>query len=203
MRDDRERIFSRIRNALEELPTRTGRPEIDPGDLIVPHRLPEGELWEAFAGNLAKVRGLYCESPGSLVEFLEKEGAKVGYCDPALRDEVGDALAAQFEIRYVFSRETVDEIDFGITLGSGVIAESGTIILRDRETGNRLAALAPWIHVAAVRREAIFRSIGDALQELGDDPNTVWVTGPSKTADVEGILIEGVHGPGEQVCLRV
>ena len=37
--------------------------------------------------------------------------------------------------------------------------------------------------------------------ELGNDPNTIWVTGPSKTADVEGILIEGVHGPGAQIAL--
>ena len=36
-----------------------------------------------------------------------------------------------------------------------------------------------------------------------DAPNTIWCTGPSKTADVEGILIEGVHGPGEQVALLI
>jgi len=31
----------------------------------------------------------------------------------------------------------------------------------------------------------------------------IWCTGPSKTADVEGILIEGVHGPGQQIALVV
>ena len=38
---------------------------------------------------------------------------------------------------------------------------------------------------------------------LGDSSNIVWATGPSKTADVEGILIEGVHGPGEEIALLV
>jgi L-lactate dehydrogenase complex protein LldG len=38
---------------------------------------------------------------------------------------------------------------------------------------------------------------------MPDDPNIIWVTGPSKTADVEGILIQGVHGPGVQGCLLV
>ena len=43
----------------------------------------------------------------------------------------------------------------------------------------------------------------DGIAALGDDPNTIWVTGPSKTADVEGILIQGVHGPGIQIALIV
>ena len=36
---------------------------------------------------------------------------------------------------------------------------------------------------------------------LARDPNIVRMTGLSKTADVEGILIEGVHGPGRQIAL--
>ena len=43
----------------------------------------------------------------------------------------------------------------------------------------------------------------DAIAALPEDPNGIWVTGPSKTADVEGILIQGVHGPGIQGCLLV
>jgi L-lactate dehydrogenase complex protein LldG len=45
--------------------------------------------------------------------------------------------------------------------------------------------------------------VPDALLAPDEDPNVIWVTGPSKTADVEGILIEGVHGPGEQAVLLV
>jgi len=47
----------------------------------------------------------------------------------------------------------------------------------------------------------VVQSVAQAVAMLGDDPNTIWVTGPSKTADVEGILIEGVHGPGRQIAL--
>ena len=65
------------------------------------------------------------------------------------------------------------------------------------------SALAPWVHVAVVRREDIHCDISQAVAALGDDPNVIWCTGPSKTADVEGILIEGVHGPGEQLALIV
>jgi len=56
---------------------------------------------------------------------------------------------------------------------------------------------------AVVRKDTIHRLVADALAAMPDDPNIIWVTGPSKTADVEGILIQGVQGPGVQACLVV
>jgi L-lactate dehydrogenase complex protein LldG len=95
----------------------------------------------------------------------------------------------------------VNEIDAAFTPSAGAIAESGSIILSDESTPDRLAALAPWHHIALVSRAEIHRTIADALAAMPADPNLIWVTGPSKTADVEGILIQGVHGPGAQACL--
>ena len=57
-----------------------------------------------------------------------------------------------------------------------------------------------WLQMA-VGASIDFALIADALAAMPDDPNLIWVTGPSKTADVEGILIQGVHGPGAQACL--
>jgi L-lactate dehydrogenase complex protein LldG len=95
----------------------------------------------------------------------------------------------------------VDEFDFGITRATSAIAETGTIVLQDKKTPDRLGALAPWTHIAVVEASDLIPSVVQAIQALPQDPNVIWVTGPSKTADVEGILIEGVHGPGIQACL--
>ena len=54
-----------------------------------------------------------------------------------------------------------------------------------------------------ISRANLYRDLPAAVAALGRDPNVVWCTGPSKTADVEGILIEGVHGPGVQIALFV
>jgi len=70
-------------------------------------------------------------------------------------------------------------------------------------SGGRSSFPSSWTHIAVVRKDTIHRSVADALAAMPDDPNIIWVTGPSKTADVEGILIQGVQGPGVQACLVV
>jgi L-lactate dehydrogenase complex protein LldG len=141
-------------------------------------------------------------SIAELAEFLTSQQQRHGYCDPALFETVGAPLAAAgLTVETEYDRSRYDDYQFGITRASGAIAESGTLILDDLNTSNRLAALSPWTHVAVLDRATIHLTISDGLAALGSSPNVVWATGPSKTADVEGILIEGVHGPGEQIAL--
>jgi L-lactate dehydrogenase complex protein LldG len=108
-----------------------------------------------------------------------------------------------FELDSTLARARIDADDLGITRAAGAIAETGTVILDDATTSTRLSALAPWIHVAIVRRADIHRSLCAEISALGGAPYVVWCTGPSKTADVEGTLIQGVHGPGEPIALIV
>lgn len=138
---------------------------------------------------------------GPLVALLDKNGWRHGCCDPALWPRLAGAFPATFTVETGFDRGRVDDYAFGITAASGAIAETGTLVLGDRPTFFRLAALAPWVHIAVLGRNQIVPDIPAALAAMPDDPNLIWVTGPSKTADVEGILIEGVHGPGVQVAL--
>jgi L-lactate dehydrogenase complex protein LldG len=201
--DDREQVFASVRQALANRTTKTPRPQIDGGKLVAEGRLQGEDLWGAFAANFTGVRGFYHTSVAEVSAFLKNQESNCGYCDPAFRELVGEPLSADFEIVYEYSRAAVDAIDFGITAATSVIAETGTIILNDRDTTNRLAALAPWVHIAVAQTGAIHRTLVDAIAAFGDDPNIVMVTGPSKTADVEGIMIEGVHAPGEQILLRI
>lgn len=199
---EREKVFSDLRKALQGV-EKVARPEIDFSQTVAENRLREDGLWQCFANNFQGVRGKYIDSIPDLAAFIRENGLKKGYCDPRLRERVGEPLKAYFEVEFVYSRQNVDELEFGITVGSGVVAETGSIILEDGQTSNRLAAIAPWLHVAVVREDAIYRTVGQALCNMGDDPNIIWVTGPSKTGDIEGILVKGVHGPGEQVCFRL
>ena len=200
----RSEIFSKIRAATAKVGNKTACPDYDPGVAHSQPRLDGTDLWEVFSRNLKAVNGKPMASVQDLAEFLKQTGQARGYCDPALHEEVGRKLEeAGLQVETSYDRERFEDYQFGITRASGAIAESGTVILDDHLTTHRLAALTPWVHVAVFRRGEIHRTIPDAIAAFGESPNIIWATGPSKTADVEGILIEGVHGPGEQIALML
>ena len=200
----KEAIFSKIQSATSALKSKAPLPEYD---ISITHSQPKLEgtdLWEIFTRNFAAVHGRAMTSVNELAEFLKSTNQLHGYCDPALMDSVGSKLAAAgLTVETTYDRARYDDYQFGITRASGAIAESGSVILDDDRTSHRLAALSPWVHVAVLEKYEIHRTISDAIAALGDSPNIIWCTGPSKTADVEGILIEGVHGPGEQIALLI
>ena len=216
---NRDLVYSRIDAALAPLRQEASEgkrilaeyPDYDE-NLSVTHNLPDlGEgpdaLWKIFAHKVAAVNGQAMESPSEVIKFFSDNGCKLGYCDAALL-EIFQAAATEAKADVTFETDfkmdDPDRYDFGITRASGAIAETGSIIFSDEASSSRLAALAPWVHVAALKKEDILADCPTAIREkLGTDPNVIWATGPSKTADVEGILIEGVHGPGVQICCLV
>lgn len=201
---DRETIFKDIRAALAPLEgERTPYPEWG-DDLVVTENQPAGldQDVDRFKYRLEAVHGAFIKGLPALREWLQQEGLTRGYIDPALKEQFGAELEG-LELETELDRSRIDEYTFGITRGSGGIAETGTIILTDRKTSSRLGALAPWVHVTLIKEEEIYPDVPSAVAAFDDDPSIVFVTGPSKTADVEGILIEGVHGPGKQLCCLI
>ncbi len=201
MSADREQILSRVRSALAPLTQRATLPDWTTELVIMRQARGTADAWTLFAERLRGVNGTPMTSVAELVALLEKNNWRHGYCDPALWLKLAPAFPTTIKVETVFDRTRVDDYQFGITRASAAIAETGTIALTDLDTSSRLAALAPWVHVAVLARDRIFHDIPQAVTALPNDPNIIWCTGPSKTADVEGILIEGVHGPGLQVAL--
>lgn len=89
---------------------------------------------------------------------------------------------------------TVDIAIVPATLG---IATLGSVLLE----GPRLPPMTAEITVALLPREHLVATLHDALASHRPGPTRLLVTGPSKTADIEGILITGVHGPRRFIVL--
>lgn len=199
---EREAILARVKSALAPLPERAKLPDFEADLAVVRQVLAGKDLVQAFTERLTAVHGEVFLTPAALAERLTAGGWTRGYCDPALLPLLGEALQG-LAVETTFDRTRIDDYAFGITRASAGIAETGTVILKDRATSSRLAALTPWVHVAVLSKKDLLADISQAVLVFGDDPNTIWCTGPSKTADVEGILIQGVHGPGAQFALIV
>jgi L-lactate dehydrogenase complex protein LldG len=96
--------------------------------------------------------------------------------------------------------ETLFNADAAVTGVVAAIAETGTIVCASGAETARGTSLIPPVHVALVGATQIVPDLLDYFARLGRDveppANVNLITGPSKTADIEGILITGVHGPG-------
>jgi len=203
MDGERERVLGRVRAALAPLARRAPMPEYDSGLELARRRAAAADPLAEFAERIRAVNGEVVPDAPALAATLRERGWTRGYCDPALWGELAPHFGQGFTVETRFDRSRVDDYQFGITRGAGAIAETGTIILNDGTSSSRIGALAPWAHVAVISRSTLYGDLPEAVAALGSDPNVVWCTGPSKTADVEGILIEGMHGPGVQIAMFV
>lgn len=100
----------------------------------------------------------------------------------------------------------------GITGVDFVLAESGSLVLSSVTEGSQLASLAPPLHIALYRPQQAVAFLEELLDVLPIERSSnaprpgrsvVFVTGPSRTADIEQILIRGVHGPREVHAILV
>lgn len=97
-------------------------------------------------------------------------------------------------------RELCATVDIGITSADYALADTGTLVMLSSPQEARMISLLPPAHIAVVPRARILTGL-DELFALLPNPaestsSLVLITGPSRTADIEQILVRGVHGPG-------
>lgn len=103
-------------------------------------------------------------------------------------------------------RNLLARADLGLSGVDYVIAETGTLVLTAQAGQMRGVSLLPPVHVAVARTSQVIATLADYLllvQATGLDLQkqltscVSFVTGPSRTGDIELKLTIGVHGPGE------
>lgn len=87
------------------------------------------------------------------------------------------------------------ECEFAVTRADLGIAETGSLVIANQRLRPRLASLTPEIHVAILRKDNVVASLDEALGRFKQ--SFVVITGPSRTADIEGVIVRGAHGPRE------
>jgi L-lactate dehydrogenase complex protein LldG len=109
--------------------------------------------------------------------------------------------AAILEPRPARGFEPLFDAAAGISDVDAGLADSGTLVLSSGALRGRGVSIVPPVHVALLPLSRIVPDLLDWAAATPSNPpatasHTVLITGPSKTADIEGVLITGVHGPG-------
>jgi L-lactate utilization protein LutC len=150
---------------------------------------------DVFKENLESVAG-HCVITADVADVLRKIVADLR----AQRIAISDAPElADFGV--MPERDQIFNFDVGITKAQAAIAETGTLVLDSSCERNRLVSLVPPVHIAIVAASRIYPTVADVLAMLQNgkemSPAITFITGPSRTADIELTLTIGVHGPQE------
>jgi L-lactate dehydrogenase complex protein LldG len=90
----------------------------------------------------------------------------------------------------------LDALDAVLTTCAAAVADSGTIVLdAGPGQGRRAATLLPDLHVCVVEAAQVVSSLPEVMPRLDPRRPLTWISGPSATADIEMIRVQGVHGP--------
>ncbi|MBL8103778.1 MAG: LUD domain-containing protein, partial [Anaerolineales bacterium] len=158
------------------------------------HGFPQSDInpVEQFTKELTALGGhvYQTHSPTQgILEFLKSRGLNKILLEPNTLDE---SLLQKAGIGFTY--ETDPEILVGVTNALCGLADTGSVLEAD---GALHASLLPEIHIAVLKLNDILPSLSDAVHLVKDKKAAVFITGPSRTADIEMTLTIGVHGPKE------
>ncbi len=201
-------------NILHRIRTGIGRSAGEPPPAPPPVRLrvPEVDIEARIASMIARVEALAgnahrdVDARRFIAEAIEGKTAVAS--NAPLLEELGITRLAGVRSGITNRDELRDACataDFGITGADYALADTGTLVTIASPEEARLVSLLPPAHIAVVPRSRILSGL-DELFTLLPNPaevssSMVLITGPSRTADIEQILVRGVHGPGQITVL--
>ena len=213
--DSREQILATIRKAVG---TSARRDRASAPEIISRNSVEETsvELSGRFRSEITRIGGRFhhatnAESACAYIEQVaDAEGARTIICSNArIADEFGIAnrLAAK-GIAFITDPSESDIVEnaagaeIGVTGVDYALAETGSLVLLARPGQPRSVSLLPPVHIALIRPEQIIRGFDELFELLRADfeatgvkSAVTFITGPSRTADIELTLVVGVHGP--------
>jgi len=128
----------------------------------------------------------------AVIELLKSRGLNTIHLEPNTLDE---SLLQKADI--VFTRDPDPALKAGVTKAICGLADTGSVLIVNGNGNPLHASLLPEIHIAILAKSKILPSLSDAMYLIKDTRAAVFITGPSRTADIEMTLTIGVHGPKE------
>jgi len=180
----------------------------EPSDIISLFK----QQYEALAGRVYSA-----SSPAAAVTFIKDIFATSSVSKPVaaiLPATLDDAITSFFNNSGIVPipidlhnqplQHEIGKADVGLSACDFGIASTGTVVEVTTDDAHRLGSSLPRVHIAFLPAKEIVRTLEDSIPRLRriyrDNPkscNITFISGPSRTADIEMKLFLGVHGPQE------
>jgi L-lactate dehydrogenase complex protein LldG len=222
---EREKILGRVREALKH-PTHHHAPTEPacgtPATGTPRQWLPKaGESFEEqvalFSSNaeMLKAEFLLLNSTAAVRDALtalrEREGWKRAACHSG---ELTDAFCPWLELPLMrtdraYEKLELEQCDVGVSECDALVAQTGSVLVTSRSAGGRALSCLPPHHVVLARASQFVADLPAAFELLRKKyaenyPSMIsFITGPSRTGDIERILVLGAHGPKKLTILCV
>jgi L-lactate dehydrogenase complex protein LldG len=202
----RDLMLRDVRKALGRHPGQDV-PSPPPVRLVIPN-VPVAQRIDSMLERVAALAGktLHAKSVGEARDYVASviQGKRAVTSNaPFLRDcgitelpGVRSGISDREELRSLCAT-----FDYGISSADYALSDTGSLVMISSPAEARLVSLLPPAHIAVVPASKLLTGL-DELYSILPRPaeqtsSMVLITGPSRTADIEQILVRGVHGPGE------
>jgi len=133
-----------------------------------------------------------------IIKFLKARGIDRIHLEP---DTLDEALLRTCGITATSTPDPAVRV--GVTKAVCGLADTGSILVTDGAGSPLHASLLPEVHIAVLKKSALLPSLQQAMHLVHGSAAAVFITGSSRTADIEMTLTMGVHGPGEILVFLV
>jgi L-lactate dehydrogenase complex protein LldG len=197
---------------LTVLPEEVARPWLPDGGQTPAARL------ELLLANLVKLRAVVQQAAdltaaGDYLFTLarERDWHRVAWhAHPLVEPLLAGVPCATYRVDAAdFDKNALESCDAGITSCEALVAQTGSILVSSATSGGRALSILPHVHVVIATPDQIVATLADALHAAkarhdGCMPSMLsFITGPSRTGDIERILVLGAHGPKELILVLV
>jgi L-lactate dehydrogenase complex protein LldG len=197
----KENILKKIRKALTNS-TPLPFPQSEGSSSV--YQPSQQDLELEFAQRFTNLQGrfVFCENYKELTSQLTQIAANNKWEKIYCREEGLRKMLADNQFNN-YSHNDLASCDTAITTCEWLVARTGSIVMSAaQESGRTVSVYAP-VHICIAYANQLVYDVKDALLKArqkypGNLPSLItFATGPSRTADIEKMLVVGVHGPKE------
>ena len=129
--------------------------------------------------------------------------------DGEIRALLTDVSITKLEVSRSTEKTDLEKVSAGITGCDALIAQTGSVLLTAKSGGGRALSVLPGHHVVVATSSQLVQDLPAAFELLERKyaPNfpsfMTFITGPSRTGDIERVLVLGAHGPRKLTVIMV